>query len=460
MRRIKLIIFFAGLALSIFLVSMRTPFGLTVEGQRALGIFVFAITMWVTRALPLPVTGISVFVLLALFRVLPVKTVFSLFGNDAVFFILGAFILAAAMMKTQLSTRVSLHFIRGFGRNPNALFTGVFLASAFFAFWMPEHAVAALMLPVILEIAGALDLTPRKEEFGKVLFLAIAWGAIIGGVATFLGGARNPLAVGMLMENYNMTISFAQWMLAVVPIVIMLLAIAWVLMKLLFRLDVTDVSRAKQMLLDRIKKMGPMGRTEKGAAIIVIATIVAWITLSQHLGLAVISLLGALLLFICKIITWKDIENYINWGIILMYGGAIALGSALEMTGAASWLAHSVIGDRILSPYLFIAAISLVSIVLTEGMSNVATVACVLPVAFSIGKGFDVNPIITTIAVAVPAGLAFNLPISTPANAIAYSSGYYRIKDAIKLGIVLNIVSLIIFNLMVRFYWPLIGLTP
>ncbi len=460
MRRIKSVIFFAGLALSILLAIMRTPAGLTVEGQRALAIFVFAITMWITRALPLPVTGISVFVLLALFKVLPVKTVFSLFGSDAVFFILGAFILAAAMMKTQLSTRASLHFIRRFGKNPNALFTGVFLASAFFAFWMPEHAVAALMLPVILEIAGALHLTPQKEQYGKILFLAIAWGAIIGGVATFLGGARNPLAVGMLIENYNMSISFSQWMLAVVPIVVILLAVAWLLMKLAFRIDIKDVSGAKQMLVERIRKMGPMGKTEKGAAIIVIATILAWITLSHQLGLAIISLLGALLLFICRIVTWKDIENYINWGIILMYGGAIALGSALQMTGAASWLAHSVIGDRIFSPYLFIMAISLVSIILTEGMSNVATVACVLPVAFSIGHGFGVNPIIITIAVAVPSGLAFNLPISTPANAIAYSSGYYRIKDALKIGIILNIVSLLIFNLMVRFYWPLIGLVP
>lgn len=460
MRRIRSVIFFTGIALSFLLAIIRTPAGLTVEGQRSLAIFVFAITMWITRALPLPVTGISVFVLLALFRVLPVTTVFSLFGSEAVFFILGAFILAAAMMKTELSTRVSLHFIRKFGKNPNALFTGVFLTAAFFAFWMPEHAVAALMLPVILEIAGALRLTPQKEQFGKMLFLAIAWGAIIGGVATFLGGARNPLAVGMLAENYHLSISFSQWMLAVVPVVLILLAVAWVLMKLSFRLDITDVSGAKEMLLERITNMGPMGRTEKGAAVIVVATILAWITLSQYFGLAIISLLGALLLFICRIITWKDIENYINWGIILMYGGAIALGSALEMTGAAAWLARSIIGDRMLSPYVFLLAVSIVSIALTEGMSNVATVACVLPVAFSIGQGFGVNPIVTTIAVAVPSGLAFNLPISTPANAIAYSSGYYRIKDALKLGIVLNIASLLVFNLMVRFYWPLIGFVP
>jgi sodium-dependent dicarboxylate transporter 2/3/5 len=460
MKKIRIAIFFIGIILCIVLLVIKTPEGLTRNGQNALAIFIFAITMWISGALPLPVTGLSVFALLSLFRVLPVKTVFSLFGSNAVFFILGAFILAAAMMKTKLSTRFSIHFLRGLDKSPVSLFTGIFLISAFLAFWMPEHAVAALMLPVVLEISGGLELRPQEKTYGKILFLAIAWGAIVGGVATFLGGARNPLAVGMLYENYNETISFSGWMFAVVPIVIIILAIVWVLMRFVYKIDVSDVSQARNTLAAKIKELGRMGRKEKGTAIIIILTILSWIFFSHYLGLAVIALLGSLLLFIFRIITWKDIENYINWGIILMYGGAIALGSALETTGAAAWLARSLIGERILSPYSFIFIISLISIILTEGMSNVAAVACILPVAFSLGKGFGINPVITTFAVAVPAGLAFCLPISTPANAIAYSSGYYRLKDSLKLGIFLNLISFLIFNLMVRFYWPLIGLVP
>ncbi len=460
MRKIKLVIFFLGLSVSIFLLLMPTPDGLTRQGQNALAVFFFAVTMWITGILPLPVTGIAVFALLPLLKVLRAKTVFSLFGSDAVFFILGAFILAAAMMKTKLSTRFALHFLRGLGKNPLSLFTAIFLISAFLAFWMPEHAVAALMLPVVLVIAGGLNLTPKKENYGKILFLAIAWGSIVGGVATFLGGARNPLAVGILYENYNKTISFSGWMLAVVPIVVIILTVVWILMRIFFKIDIPDVSASKRTLTSKIKEMGKMGTAEKGTAVIILITILSWIFLSGFLGLAVIAILGSLLLFIFRIITWKDVENYINWGIILMYGGAIALGSALEITGAASWLAKTIIGDRILSPYLFVFTISLVSIVLTEGMSNVATVACVLPVAFSLGKGFGINPIVTTFAVAVPSGLAFCLPISTPANAIAYSSGYYNVKDALKLGLFLNIISFLIFNFMVRFYWPLIGLKP
>jgi sodium-dependent dicarboxylate transporter 2/3/5 len=460
MKKIRIAIFFIGIILCIVLLVIKTPEGLTRNGQNALAIFIFAITMWISGALPLPVTGLSVFALLSLFRVLPVKTVFSLFGSNAVFFILGAFILAAAMMKTKLSTRFSIHFLRGLDKSPVSLFTGIFLISAFLAFWMPEHAVAALMLPVVLEISGGLELRPQEKTYGKILFLAIAWGAIVGGVATFLGGARNPLAVGMLYENYNETISFSGWMFAVVPIVIIILAIVWVLMRFVYKIDVSDVSQARNTLAAKIKELGRMGRKEKGTAIIIILTILSWIFFSHYLGLAVIALLGSLLLFIFRIITWKDIENYINWGIILMYGGAIALGSALETTGAAAWLARSLIGERILSPYSFIFIISLISIILTEGMSNVAAVACILPVAFSLGKGFGINPVITTFAIAVPAGLAFCLPISTPANAIAYSSGYYRLKDSLKLGIFLNLISFLIFNLMVRFYWPLIGLVP
>ncbi len=460
MKKIKLVIFAAGLLASILLLFLKTPIGLTRAGQNALAVFVFAITMWITGALPLPVTGIAVFALLSLLKVLPAKTVFSLFGSNAVFFILGAFILAAAMMKTRLSTRFALKFLSFFDRSPLSLFTAIFIVSAFLAFWMPEHAVAALMLPVVLEIARGLKLNPKKESYGKMLFLAIAWGAIVGGVATFLGGARNPLAVGMLYESYNTSISFSRWMLAVVPIVIIILAIVWILMRMTFKVDVDDVSGARRILTEKLNEMGKMNNAEKGTAVIIVFTIIAWTSLSGYLGLAVIALLGSLLLFIFRIITWKDIENYINWGIILMYGGAIALGSALEITGAAKWLAQTVIGNKILSPYLFVLVISFISILLTEGMSNVATVACMLPVAFSLGKVFGINPIVTTFAVAVPSGLAFCLPISTPANAIAYSSNFYGVKDSLKLGIFLNIISFLIFNLMVRFFWPLIGLVP
>lgn len=460
MRRLKVIVFFLGILIAIFLLVMKTPSGLTRAGQNAIVIFVFAVTMWITGVIPLPVTGITVFALLPLFKVLPVKTVFSLFGSDAVFFILGAFILAAAMLKTKLSTRFALHFLSFFDRTSISLFTAVFVFSAFLAFWMPEHAVAALMLPVVLEIAGGLKLTPRKETFGKMLFLAIAWGAIVGGVATFLGGARNPLAVGMLYENYNIMISFSKWMLAVVPIVIIILFIVWILMRVVFKIDVADVSGARRSLVKKMDEMGKISKAELVTAVIIIFTIIAWIFFSSYIGLAVIALLGSLLLFVFKIVNWKDIENYINWGIILMYGGAIALGSALEISGATQWLAKTIIGERVFSPYLFVLVISFISIILTEGMSNVATVACILPIAFSLGKSFGINPVVVTFAVAVPSGLAFCFPISTPANAIAFSSGYYRIKDSLKLGIFLNIISFLIFNLMARFYWPVIGLKP
>jgi len=246
----------------------------------------------------------------------------------------------------------------------------------------------------------------------------------------------------------------------VVPIVIIILFIVWILMRVVFKIDVADVSGARRSLVKRMDEMGKISKAELVTAVIIIFTIIAWIFFSSYIGLAVIALLGSLLLFVFKIVNWKDIENYINWGIILMYGGAIALGSALEISGATQWLAKTIIGERVFSPYLFVLVISFISIILTEGMSNVATVACILPIAFSLGKSFGINPVVVTFAVAVPSGLAFCFPISTPANAIAFSSGYYRIKDSLKLGIFLNIISFLIFNLMARFYWPVIGLKP
>jgi len=143
-----------------------------------------------------------------------------------------------------------------------------------------------------------------------------------------------------------------------------------------------------------------------------------------------------------------------------MYGGAIALGTALVRTGAAKWMAFEFLSPFTVDPYLLLGAIASVGIFLTEGISNVASVAVMLPVAFGFGEAMSLNPIIIVYVVAVPAGLAYCLPISTPPVAIAFSSGYFRISDALKGGSILVLFSLIVFLAAIRFYWPLIGLTP
>lgn len=455
-RRTSIIIF--ALVTFILIYQFFKPDGLTQQGQRAISIFVLCLILWVTNVIPLAVTSLLAIVLLPLLGVLDTKTAFSLFGNQSVFFILGAFILAAALMKSGLSTRLALFFLTRIKKTPQSLLFGVLFSSAFLAFWMPEHAVAALMFPIILEIAHSLNLKPKESFYGKALFLSLAWGAVIGGVATFLGGARNPLAIGMLWEEFRLRIAFLDWMIAVVPIVLIMLLFAYAVIRVFFKIDIESITSAEEKLQEKISELGKMTRKEKAVGFIMAITVVCWMSLSNTIGLANIAILSAISLFVFNIVPWKEIEEYVNWGIILMYGGAIALGFALDHTQAAQWLAQNALSSFKLTPFGFIILITLIAKFLTEGISNVATVAILLPLGFGLAQTYDISPVIIVYAVAVPAGLAFSLPMGTPPNAICYASGYYKISDLIKAGILLNIISWIIFLVMVKVYWPVIGL--
>jgi sodium-dependent dicarboxylate transporter 2/3/5 len=435
------------------------PEGLSARGQAALAVFAMCFILWTTGALPLSVTSLLAIALLPLFGAIDAGTAFSLFGNRAVFFILGAFMLAAAMMSSGLSARIALLFLRRFERSPKLLLSGVILSCAFMAMWMPAHAVAALMFPIVLEIASALKLVPRASNYGKAIFLSMAWGCVIGGVVTLLGGARNPLAIALLREKYNLAISFTGWMFAVFPIPAVLLVAVHLLVFKVFAPEVTDVKPARELIERKVRDLGPMSKTERKVLVVMLGTILSWILLGDRVGLAPIAILGASSLFVIQALTWTEVERYVNWGVILMYGGAIALAAALEMTGAARWVVAYLLGFVELSPFVFIAFVALVSIVLTEAMSNAAVVALVLPIAFELGDTVPgVSPIVMVFSVALPAGLAFSLPIGTPPNAIAYSARYHRIRDSVKVGVVLNMIALATFLLVARFYWTRIGI--
>jgi len=458
MTRWQILVYLWGATLFALVLGLPAPEGLTPEGQRALAIFAVAILFWVTNVIPMSVTSLFAIVLIPLLGVMSSREAFALFGNPAVFFILGALILSAALLQSGLSARLALVFLSWFRGGPGRLLTGILVSSAFLSFWMPEHAVAAMMFPIILEIGRSLRLKPGESSYGKALFLSLAWGAIIGGVATYLGGARNPLALGLLNDRYGISIGFFEWMAAIIPLVIVMTGAAWVTIRMFLPIDVEDVSSAEKVLLEDIRKLGPASRQEKKVAAVAALTILAWVFFSRRLGLANIAVLSAVSLFLIRAVSWKEVETNVNWGVILMYGGAIALGDALHQTGAAHWLVGAVFSSTVLTPLAVVLVLALAAKVLTEGISNAAAVAVILPLAFSLGDEYGITPQVMTFAVAVPAGLAFCLPIGTPPNAICYSSGYYGVRDAVRVGLILNVVSWVIFALLVKFYWPLIGL--
>ncbi len=460
MRRAKILSIIIALVLLGAVAFAPSPDGLSRAGQNAIAIFVLCFVLWVSNALPLAVTSLLAIVLLPMLGVVPLTRSFALFGSPVVFFILGAFMLAAALMRSGLSTRLAVAFIRRFGKTPRSLIAGIILSGGFLAFWMPEHAVAAMLFPIVLEIARALDLQPRKSGYGAALFLALAWGAVIGGIATFLGGARAPLALGILSEHYDLTIGFLDWMVAVAPLSIVLMFAAYFVLTRFFPMDVRDIERAKDALDAKARELGPVSAREKGVGAITALTIAAWIFAGRDFGLAPIALLASVALFVFGLIDWKSVEEYVNWGVILMYGGALAIAAALHETGGAKWIADVVMARAAGLPSMWVVAtFALLAAFLTEAISNVAAVALLLPICFGVAEGAGIGPITVVYAVAVPAGLAFALPMGTPPNAIAYSAGYFRLKDSVAAGAILKLVALLILFVVAKFYWSFLGIT-
>ena len=440
------------------IVYLPAPEGLTDDGKKALAIFVLCIIFWVSHVIPLMITSLLAIILFPLLGVLPAEKTYSLFGNQAVFFILGAFILASAVTRTGLSNRIALMFLKWFGHSPKILLLGVIVLSAFSSFWMSAHAVAAMMFPIITAIALSLELKPGESSYGRSLFLGMAWGCGIGGVATFLGGARAPLAIGMLHDTTGESIGFFKWMLATLPAVITMLAVTYWLLIVLFPAEIRDVKKARTLLVNRTACIGKMKRKELSIGILMIATIFSWICFGEKFGLANIALASVVIAFVFRLIRWKEVEEDVNWWLILMYGGAICLGFAMGKTGATRWLVDISNIELIQSPFVLIMAISLFAIFLTEAMSNTAVVALLMPITIGVAIDFSINPIIMTLAVTVPSGLAFILPMGTPAVAIAHSSGFITPGNAFKGGLILKIVSWMFFNFFAYYYWPLLGL--
>jgi sodium-dependent dicarboxylate transporter 2/3/5 len=441
-----------------FSFGQQPPEGLSLEGYRALIVFLTCLVLWVTHLLPLPVTGLFALVVPPLLGVMKAREAFSFFGSEPVFFIMGVFILATALLKSGLSTRMALNLMKSGSKSPKRLILQVMLTAALLSFVMSEHAVAAMMFPLIVIITKKLGLSPQRSSYGRTLFVAMAWGSVIGGIATMLGGARVPLAVGLLQEAGNGTITFSQWTLSMLPIVISLFAFCYFLLTRFYAIDIDTVSEADAAIDEQIRDCGRLLMEEKFLAILIVAAITCWIFFGSQLGMATIAILAVVLLFMFRVVEWKALQELMEWGVILMYGGAIAISSILNSTGAGHWVTQRYIVPHLSSPWMVIIVLSMLTILLTEAMSNSAVVAIFVPIGMSIAKQFGMDPRVVVFAVASASGLAYALPMSTPSVAIAYSSGYLRLKEVAAPAAIMAAASWLMLMLTAKFWWPLLGI--
>ncbi|MDQ6990018.1 MAG: DASS family sodium-coupled anion symporter, partial [Mariprofundaceae bacterium] len=437
-------------------VLQAPPQGLTDSGYHALLVFVLCLVLWVSQLLPLPITSLLGLALLPVLGVLPASEVFSFFGNPAVFFILGAFMLVAGVMQSGLSERLALYVLKKTGNSSQRLLMVMLFLPALMACVMPEHAVAALFLPIAWEIVRSLGLK-KGHMYGQAIFFALAWGAIIGGVATLLGGARGPLALALLDELAGQSFSFLQWSLAAFPLVLGVLLVASLLLKRMTAGVNLDMQAVQDVFSERRLELGEL--TIKGwlMSILKLGTVIAWLFAGHAHALASIALVSVVLMFALRLVGWQEVEKHVQWGVVLMYGGAIAIGKALSETGAAVWLADTLIPGDMLGLGL-LALLALVTLIFTESVSNAAAVAIVLPIAMPVGLEAGIDPMFMALSIGIIAGFAFMLPMGTPPNAMIYASGYVKSWSMLKYGVVLSTSALLLFLLVVKYWWPILGL--
>lgn len=433
-----------------------TPIELSPQGQRALGVLAFVTILWITEAFPLGLTALFGAMLLPILGILSPANSFIGFGSTALFFLVGAISFGIAMQKTNLHKRLALKFLRRFGKSSSSLIFGVIILGGFMSMTMPEHAVAAILLPVLLGIVESGDIGQR-ENFGIAIFLALTYATSVGSIGTLLGGARNVIALGILENFSGVSLSFLDWVIAGVPISIVLMLLTYLVLRLVYPWKEINVRKIRKVMKEEVSEIGPMSIEEKKAAIIFTAAFILWVTVGTKIGLATVATGGLILLVVTRTLTWRDIERNMPWGLIFLYGGALTISHALKTTEAVNFLANNLVQLIGQHPYLVLISLLGMVIFISNLMSNSAATAVVLPIAIPAVISLGYPGRLPAYLIAMGSAMAFMLPIATPSAAIAYSSGYIRIRDLLKAGVVLNIVGIIAFSTVGFGWWKLVG---
>ncbi len=441
-----------GVLLALILFLVPTPEGLTDEAMRTLAIFVLVIYFWATEALPLPVTALLAGVGLVVFGVTDSPNeAWEPYAKDTIFFLLGSLILADAVTKTDTDRILAARLLRRVGGSTDSLLMGIIITSTLAATIVSSHAIAAVMLPLVLSILRSTRLHDR-HNIAAAFVLAIAFGTGIAGLATPSAGSRNAIVLGYLDELYGIKVSYLSWVMHAFPVTLLLIPFVFIILKLTFRMphERIDTSRIP---LDH-QKLNPLQRR---TLLVLAGTVVMWIWQGDRLGLGTIAIGGAVLLFVLGILDWVDTRRRIAWGVPLIYGAALTMGNQLQETGAVAWLAQALLGYEFLQiETLLIFGVLALTAIVTNIMSDGGTAAVIAPVTLSLAVLINFPVADMGLLTAMGAAFSFIMVIGTPPNVICYSSGLFTARELARAGIPLTIVSVLVTGLMVKFYWPML----
>lgn len=442
-----------GVALGVVLFLLPLPDELTAQGKDALVLFILIIYFWATEALPLPVTALAAGAGLVLLGVVETSNqAWTPYAQDTIFLLLGSLILADAVTKTGMDRVLAAKFLARLGGSTDALLFGIVVVSTLSAMLVSSHAIAAVMLPLVLSVLRATGLI-RRKNIAAAYMLAIAFGTGIAGLATPSAGGRNAIVLGYLDELYDVQISYLDWTLRAAPVTLALIPVTFLLLKLIFKVPHEKLEPAEVPgQSDRMdqKKWITLG--------VLLGTVALWVTMSDQWGLGTVAIIGAISLFVFGILDWVDTRKRVAWGVPLIYGAALTMGQALRDTGAADWLATGILNFGTDPSFVLITIVVLVFTgALTQIMSDGGTAAVVAPVTLSLAAIIGYPMAEMGMLTAMAAAFSFVLVVGTPPNVITYSSGLFTPKDLAKSGLPLAAIGLFVTWLAATYYWPLLG---
>ena len=443
--------------LSISFFYIPSPEGLTPEGHRTLIIVLVALVLIISESIPLPAVAILILIMEVILGVDTADGVASSFMSDAVFFIMGSLMLAVSIVYQGLDKRLALGVINITGNKTWRIVLGFVTISALLSSFIGEHTVAAMMLPVALALIRNAGLeTGKPTRLSTVLLFSIAYGCAIGSIGTPSGGGRNVIMIGYLSEFGMAELSYLTWMKFAYPMLLLEIPITAIVLWYTFTPSQKILDSAVRKLKVQVAKTGDLTVNQFMAIGIFLLVFVGWVFLSPFIGLGIVALSGVFLYLSFGLIEWQEINRNTNWGVILLFGSAISLGIQMKETGAALWVAEGtlhyleIIFQDVAVVRWFVSVV--ITGILTNLLSNAATVAVLGPIVLDMGG----NPLITGIMTSIASSFAYLTIVASPTCMIIHSTGLITSSDYLKAGWKLFIISVVLLLLISMFYWPVL----
>jgi sodium-dependent dicarboxylate transporter 2/3/5 len=454
------------------------PFSVSPNAAKVLAVAALMITWWVAEAMPMPVVALLPLILFPLMGVAKMEETAAPYANPIIFLFMGGFMIGLAIEKWELHKRIALNIVRITGTSGNKIILGFILATGFLSMWLSNTATTMMMFPIAMSVISVLEKTHHHEKgiknIGICLMLSIAYSSNFGGIATIIGTPPNVAYVAFLEKRYHYSFSFSDWMIICAPIAFLLMfTLYFVMTRILYPNRIKKDEVTTGVINDELYKLGKITSPEKRVLIIFALTAFLWIFKDLINGQqkifklddTMIAILGAVLLFITPsnslkpetkfLLEWHDTQK-MAWGILLLFGGGITLANQLEKAGLiqqlGSFIAHYA-GSNL---FLLVFLTTLISIFISEIMSNIAQVIVFSPVIAGIADALHIDPLLLGIPLTLGASCASMLPMGTPPNAIVFASNKLKLKDMITTGFVMNMVATVLITLFSYFLIPVL----